>query len=200
MPTPAGAPPRTGTKSPSPRTSLVLSCCIQRPPLPPALSCVFGEPSSSASWPLSAPWHGSPACSHWGAGASACQLSSHSSGQGTPDAPGLRQNLGLRGAPVRAQRVHHAAPVRHRLHESDGLDRGGLQRSGALCLPTLERHGLVPAVVRRHSLPGLVPAPAALDLRHGDYAGRRLPWPRVPLRHCDGLLTGSGHAVLDGVA
>src|SRR5674476_179071 len=100
MPTPAGAPPRTGTKSPSPRTSLALSCCIQRPPLPPALSCVFGEPSSSASWPLSASWHGSPACSH-------------SSGQGTPDAPGLRQNLGLRGPPVRAQRVHHAAPVRH---------------------------------------------------------------------------------------
>src|ERR1035437_5964488 len=187
MPTPAGAPPRTGTKSPSPRTSSALSCCTQRPPRPPASSCAFGGPSSSASWPLSAPWHGSPACSH-------------SSGQGTPDAPRLRQNHGLRGPAVRAQRVPYATPVPHRLHGADGLDRGGLYRSGALRLRTLERHGLVPAVVRRRSLPRYVPAPVALGLRPGDYAGRRLPWKCLPLRHRRGLLAGSGHAVLDGVA
>src|ERR1035437_3503885 len=247
MPTPAGAPPRTGTKSPSPRTSLALSCCIQRPPLPPALSCVFGEPSSSASWPLSASWHGSPASSHCGAGASAQRRrpspnprdvaarggrppwppripldplftrrigispravdrpggrprTGGAAPRGTPDAPRLRQNLGLRGPVVRAQRVHHAAPVPHRLHGADGLDRGGLHRPGALCLRTLERHGLVPALVRRHSLPRLFPAPAALDLRPGGDAGPCLPWPRIPLRHRDGLLAGPGHALLDGLA
>ena len=54
---------------------------------------------------------------------------------------------------------------------------------------------LVPALVRRHSVPGHLPAAAALDLRPGDRAGARFARTGASLRHRDALRAGSGDAL-----